>query len=989
MKWLMVTVFVLFGQFTSVNAQYEYYHFNAFNKEETHLSSAIKDIYEDEKGYLWFSGFDGISRFDGHQFKRIEELYPEYSSIPLKNTGQTITDQYNNIWIRTNGRGIYRISSNGELASIQSISGANGQYKDARVIQSCLDHLIILDKGQIYIYRIDANGMITSIQLPNVLLESKAVRIKIIGHYLWVSFDSYVIKYGILDKTSKKYDIESAKIYQSIEGKYWALSNNGKNLFYFLDESNDVFVKNEYQPFEEVKRNLELCWVKGNKVWVSNFGFGISLVDLTQQRILIHPEMNNNPISKQTFVSSPFYDSKGYFWVFADHLYSYPPELGFDNIKPIETFGKAITDVWIEKDTILYSVHNNGFYLQDASMQLDYVSLGNEEVVKYCTRTHKSKDQYVVCGFGYVYVFDLNNKMLLKLKTSGIVRSIFEDDKEYWVAGFNELISINKKSFENKIYSIKKFEGWGNIIINEIEKIDNNRFWLATNWAGVVEFDIQNEEFKRIPILTNVPNGDIRINRTIDMDYNKESKTLAIASDHGLYLYGLGDHQLKEVASIKNFVLSVLFKDDHTIWCASENGLFRYNIQEDQLRKFTVEDGLINHSYYSRSKYKDTEGNLYFGGTPGVVKIDQVNDLILDDLAINIHQVIVNQSDTMFSIFNDFEVGPPVEVLEWVIDVAYPNQEVLKMEYQLNDAHWIPLDYKDPLVIFNPSLGRKSLHLRVKNKWSNKILDDLVVDFTIKGYWYQSTWAKGLGIASLFLIGYLSLQYRNKKEKQAIKEKAELKNEISVYKLKALNAQMNPHFVFNALSSIQNMIYDDDHQTANDYLVKFSRLLRHVIQYSSNDWVLLEEELEFVKNYLDLEKMRFNDEIHYHIKIDTSIAIDSYLIPTFFIQPQLENAIKHGIMNSERKGEIDLILNWENELINIEIIDNGIGRERASKISSVHVQGTKKGIELTQKRIEHLNSIGTQASYEIDDVLKDGDVVGTKVKLRFQPQRAN
>jgi tetratricopeptide (TPR) repeat protein len=196
---------------------------------------------------------------------------------------------------------------------------------------------------------------------------------------------------------------------------------------------------------------------------------------------------------------------------------------------------------------------------------------------------------------------------------------------------------------------------------------------------------------------------------------------------------------------------------------------------------------------------------------------------------------------------------------------------------------------------------------------------------------------------------------------------------------KLLRSQVNPHFIFNALSNISNLIDKNDNITASNYLTKFSRLVRHILESTRADFIELNQEISNLDNYLALQKLRFADKIDYTIKIEAGIDPESFEIPPMLIQPFVENAIEHGIKSKETKGHIDIRFKMTGEQLVCEVDDDGIGREKATEIQAKGHRSLATSI--TQERLRNLNrKLRQKVSLEIIDLKTDTKVsLGTRV----------
>lgn len=201
--------------------------------------------------------------------------------------------------------------------------------------------------------------------------------------------------------------------------------------------------------------------------------------------------------------------------------------------------------------------------------------------------------------------------------------------------------------------------------------------------------------------------------------------------------------------------------------------------------------------------------------------------------------------------------------------------------------------------------------------------------------------------------------------------------------LQSLRREMNPHFVFNSLNSINNYIAQNDELAANKYLSAYSNLMRSTMENSNKDFISLSTELELLKRYLDLEQLRFSDKFSYTISVDENIDCDTIEIPNMLIQPQVENAIWHGLRYKETKGLLQLDFVLHNKQLLIKIEDDGIGFTKSQLLKTKNQQSHNSiGIKNTKNRITLLNNLYSKnISYKTTELLPPNE--GTVVKISF------
>lgn len=224
----------------------------------------------------------------------------------------------------------------------------------------------------------------------------------------------------------------------------------------------------------------------------------------------------------------------------------------------------------------------------------------------------------------------------------------------------------------------------------------------------------------------------------------------------------------------------------------------------------------------------------------------------------------------------------------------------------------------------------------------------------------------------------------------ALSRKAHISNELKVSKveLAALRAQMNPHFIFNCLRSIKILTEQNNTQEASIYLGKFSKLMRNILEQSRDEESILAKELDTLQLYIEMESLRVKDKMTWEILIENEIDIDFIKIPSLLIQPYVENAIWHGIMNLEGQGKLTVQLKQEEKTkaLIIEIIDNGVGRKISTLLNANQMNKPQSfGTKINQERIDLLNlKTDYNARVDIFDLSdENNNVSGTKVSIQF------
>ena len=205
--------------------------------------------------------------------------------------------------------------------------------------------------------------------------------------------------------------------------------------------------------------------------------------------------------------------------------------------------------------------------------------------------------------------------------------------------------------------------------------------------------------------------------------------------------------------------------------------------------------------------------------------------------------------------------------------------------------------------------------------------------------------------------------------------------------MSALRAQMNPHFIFNCLNSIKLYTTDNESAKAADYLTKFSRLIRLVLENSRSEKVTLKNELEALSLYMEMETMRFKNKLNFTIETDPDLDTDLVEIPPLLLQPYVENAIWHGLMHKKKGGSVHVkITQLKAERLQITITDDGIGRARSAELKSKSaIAGKSFGMKVTGERIALINHLyKTDAKVQVNDLTDaEGNAAGTEVVIEI------
>lgn len=306
--------------------------------------------------------------------------------------------------------------------------------------------------------------------------------------------------------------------------------------------------------------------------------------------------------------------------------------------------------------------------------------------------------------------------------------------------------------------------------------------------------------------------------------------------------------------------------------------------------------------------------------------------------------------------------------------------EGLQFQYKINSSPWLSLAF--PQLELNALVpGDYLLQVRVrhpKGSWSKAVM----YHFEVERPFYLSWWFYSLLGSSVLVWFYFNYRRKIKKLKTEQQTKLNYEQEINRLQLKSLQAMINPHFIFNSLSAIQQEIHGGDAKKANNYLTRFSRLLRKNLENINESFITLDEEIEILSLYLETEKMRMDDKLDFKITVDPKLDIYNTWIPTMLLQPIVENAIWHGIAPGESKGLLEVNFQLSGQFIAISITDNGIGYNKSQTLKrAASLKGKSLGMQITKDRLRFLEQkMGAPIGFSIIDRETENER-GTRVTI--------
>ena len=319
---------------------------------------------------------------------------------------------------------------------------------------------------------------------------------------------------------------------------------------------------------------------------------------------------------------------------------------------------------------------------------------------------------------------------------------------------------------------------------------------------------------------------------------------------------------------------------------------------------------------------------------------------------------------------------------------AFTMPQQVKFKYRLiGFQDWIETTENRVANFTNVPGGNYTFQLKAANNegvWNDELLE---LPIFVATPWWNQVWVQVLAFLLLTATGFGFYKYRVYQVRKEEKLKTDFEKKLADVEMSALRAQMNPHFLFNCLNSIESFVIKNETKKASEYLNNFARLIRLILQNSRTNMVNLKSEMEAIELYLEMESLRFRDKFYYEIQISDEVDLASIDIPPMLMQPYIENAIWHGLMHKADRsnGKVNVLLNRDDNYLYCIIEDNGIGREKAMELKAKRPQRGKKsvGMRITKDRINVINKLyNSNTSVKIIDLKNEKDeALGTRVEL--------
>lgn len=879
-------------------------------------SNTIYDLFQDREGFMWMATGEGLCKYDGTKFSLFTT--PNQTS----KSGSNITqDRYNRIWYINFDGYLYYIENN-QLKALPQKNSIG--YYEFGIIQN---YLFTIQKEGVEIYDLKSLRCIKKIPLATAQLKAT--------HF---SNDTFYL-----------FTDELIEIDSQLNSKHIALPQA-------IQDSKSIVVQSDpSQLYIVSKINGQLHTYKEQKFVQSNQFKGSSIQNLSVIDGNLWLATTNGLLAYCNKKCTAFFPKQNCATIFKDRDQKY----------------------WI-------ATLNNGIL---------YIPNFNTILLKSDTKplTLRAREKTLLIGYENDYIAELNPKNL-ELKTVFKGESNHEVYQLYQDGSTTFMTSNNFKILIPEVTEI-------NIALKDITKVDNHFYAFAASgvcgfisshnppqlWQPLCKNKLheKNGPFTTTKILTNV--------RGKAVGYNPKNKTIYFAThlglfrqtptqlkelryqnkplftqklfyaNEGMYLLSNANTVLKIDPSnrisplqIKAIPASETIKSikviGHWMYLFTSNAIFRYDFSTQKTIKILVITPDI-----SISDLTALDGKTYLATSKGLIMQPNANfqeeklpQFILNSVRVNdkvTRKQMLNYDENNLSF--DFSV------------LAYQPNTRFPIAYKINKGKWIYLDDQQrTLKLSSLAAGDYTIQFKIENLEKTKS-NPITYQCTIqKPFWFSWIFVVLYCLLfSIFVLVFSKYHVKKLEQKNAIElNRIQLENNLNASKLTAIQSQMNPHFFYNALNTIQSYILTNDKKEAISYLNKFASLTRKILELTERSYVTLQEEVNTLTLYLDLEQARFNDDFSYTITIADSLDKESIMIPTLLIQPFIENAIKHGLLHSKGTKKVSIQFLKKDEQLQIVIDDNGIGRKRSEAINlnnrKDHISFATHAIE---KRLEILN----------------------------------
>lgn len=952
-----------------VLSQYSYKEEKVFFSENVVSDVAFGTFKKD--GFLYVATQKGLYLYDGYIFVKdknigngVQHFYTDSKTIFLEETGVGMVSIKNVYSEKKILQKVVYTDSDEDNDHFTNI------YKDPFGNIWCSDfHNVkfLNSQNQLTSFPINKDNKHLGLEVKYFPIKDGLLIISHFGIFLWNK-----------DKRKTLKKISTEKITSSVlyKGKIYVTKNNNTVHEFSLPEKKlkeRVLDTNENRFVQNISDGTPLISYNQNSVYELDF-------QKHSKRLIYTSEEKINHI---------FYDQKfGIFWISTQNgLIKLIREKNI--IKNIELPKTGIITSIVETEkNILWFSDNDGNIFRKNGNSTRAFHIGEK------TYQMSFSDGNLLIGTeNGIYSIDPKNEKASFQKiistSEKIKKALLHHGKIWTIPESGKIGVYDAKTFREIPNFIKNYNEsyYDTILYNDII-INNGKIWIAS-WMpkdyGISWIDEKSQQLKQIS-KRNHKNPELVADHYTRVNLLNDGTMIFSAYGGWNIISGKGkiikSIFLEYYGNVADYNIQGMVQDDTgNIWFGCAEGLYRYNEKNNNIIRISRKDGLAsNNLVYG---FLMSQGNqLYFSTEKSVQKID-LNALqkikLFDELKI-----------TGTKIDNQFipDISNKIEVAEssaQKIDIYFSvlnfwGKDKIKYRYRFGNENWKELGEEPRLSLIKLGHGNYNIEIEAYDDLDGSHKKQLHLKLNIIPPFYKTIWFIGLlAVCIIFVVISISRYFVKKEKQQGMLMKKMKENEN-----KMLRSQMNPHFLFNSLNSINSFIIQNKQHEASRYLTSFSKLMRKILDNSRKDLITLKDELEAVKLYLDLEAVRLEYKFDYSIIIDKNIHEEDIVIPALVLQPFLENSVWHGIHPKAGNGFIEITINKggddENPFLNIKIEDNGIGRTESAKRKKEKLHKSH-GMDIT---LERLKMNDPRNKVQINDLYtENNDASGTNVELKI------
>jgi hypothetical protein len=964
----IILIFIFVSNSNNLFSQDVNYTFHNYTLKDGLAGNNVYCATQDKEGFIWFGTETGLSRFDGSHFKN----YTVADGLPDNEIINIFTDSKGRIWLipfKKSLSYIYKrkICNSKNDSILKEIKLLGNCYN---IIEDNYHRIIIHDTKAIHI--LDTNG-----KVKNISVELLGKNTQFVNVYKTNTGNIFV-----LTKTDV-YRLKNDSLIKIV------FINRRFNLLFYptlqIITDSSLFIQSPItSPISNYKKIAEFFYNSSNVKFHEGFNMsgmldnishrfyttsstGVNLIDIN------NPKLNATIVIKKT-VNRIFIDAENNTYLLSRNTgfsVKSNAEIQHKNFSNKKVSNLEVTCINSDNKNLFIGTANNDPIIIDKnklniSKHLWNSSIGEYiAVISYFKKINRNEN--VVANTSGIFVTKKNGWKSSILNIT--IKYVQELENKYLIGTVDKLLVVNKTDF--KITDTL----WNERTISA-NSIDNNYYIGTIN--GLYKIDTNR-------VSTYLGDSIPIFQRRISSIKKGSDNTIWVGTyDAGVVAYKNGKviQVFNDSNGLTSNICRNLFVNGNYLWVGTDKGLNKIDISKEPYKiliNYTTTDGLASNMI--NAVY--TDSNMVYVGTPeGLTFFDEtkiINNSTCDMRILGItvsekeqswdsSKIILKNTDN--NIRFDF-VGLSFKSSG---DIIY-SYRLLGLENEWKNTRENYLDY--------PSLpsGNYSLEIYATNKFGVKS-ETVKINVEIEKKLIEKTWFRLLLLVLSFGLFYFYFNRRIKKIQDRAKEKEAINNKLNEMEQMALRSQMNPHFIFNCLNSIQDYVINSDVKGANKFITDFSRLIGSTLDNSSKKTISIEDEIKYLSNYLTVEQYRFENKFTYTIYKDEQINMYENYIAPMLLQPYVENAIRHGINNKkDASGFIQInILKIEDNLV-CEIIDNGIGRKAALALKGNNsIEYQSKGMDLTAKRIQLLNkNIGKEILIKVEDLLSP--YMGTKVTV--------